>query len=214
MVIKLVVFDVNETLSDMSPLRERFGQVGAPETLFATWFAGVLRDGFALTAAGGYAEFRDVAAVGLRGLLGALDGWTSDLDVAVEHILAGVAGPNVHADVPDGTRRLHAAGLRLATLTNGSAALTETLLTRAGLRELFTALRAESLEAGTGRIPLCHRTFGYRSDRNAARGGSPLGYRRCPPGRTSSRMAAARCRDVPGGHDAADLRHRSYSRVG
>ena len=47
----VVVFDVNETLSDMSPMARRFADVGAPEHLAKLWFATLLRDGFALTAA-------------------------------------------------------------------------------------------------------------------------------------------------------------------
>ena len=39
---QVVVFDVNETLSDMAPLERRFEQVGAPAHLRATWFASVL----------------------------------------------------------------------------------------------------------------------------------------------------------------------------
>ena len=47
---RLLIFDVNETLSDMSPMAKRFEDVGAPAHLATTWFAGLLRDGFALTA--------------------------------------------------------------------------------------------------------------------------------------------------------------------
>lgn len=138
--LRLVLFDVNETLSDMSPLQVRFEQVGAPSHLFRAWFAGVLRDGFALTMLGQYASFRDVADSGLRELLGQLRGWDGDAAAATEHVLDGFAELEVHPDVPDGVRRMHDAGLRLATLTNGAAALTETLLNRAGIRDAFEAL--------------------------------------------------------------------------
>jgi 2-haloacid dehalogenase len=138
--IRLVLFDVNETLSDMAPLRRRFEEVGAPPLLFAVWFAGVLRDGFALTAAGGYASFRDIADAGLRGLFSQLQGWTGDAAGAAEYVLDGFAALDVHPDVPPGVRRLDADGFRLGTLTNGAAALTEQLLTRAGLREHFAAV--------------------------------------------------------------------------
>jgi 2-haloacid dehalogenase len=37
--ISVVLFDVNETLSDMTPLRQRLEDVGAPPQLFATRFA-------------------------------------------------------------------------------------------------------------------------------------------------------------------------------
>jgi 2-haloacid dehalogenase len=138
--IRVVLFDVNETLSDMAPLRRRLEEVGAPPQLFAAWFAGVLRDGFALTAAGGYASFRDIADAGLRGLLTQLHGWTGDPAHATQHVLDGFTDLDVHPDVPDGIRALRTAGLRLATLTNGAVPLTEQLLTRAGLREQFEAL--------------------------------------------------------------------------
>lgn len=138
--VRLVVFDVNETLSDMSPLRARFEEVGAPGHLAATWFAGVLRDGLALTAAGGYASFQAVAEAGLRALLPGLDGWHGDLDHAVARILDGFGDLGVHPDIPDGVRQLHAAGLRLATLTNGSATTAERLLSRAGLLDHFEAV--------------------------------------------------------------------------
>jgi 2-haloacid dehalogenase len=136
----LVLFDVNETLSDLSPLRTRFEEVGTPGYLLAAWFAGILRDGFALTAAGAYADFRQVADAGLRGLLADLPDWHGDLDQAVTHVLDGFDNLTVHPDVPDGVRALRAAGLRLATLTNGSTVTTERLLDRAGLRDCFEAL--------------------------------------------------------------------------
>jgi 2-haloacid dehalogenase len=50
--ISVIVFDVNETLSDMSPLGERFSEVGAPAELARLWFSTLLRDGFALAASG------------------------------------------------------------------------------------------------------------------------------------------------------------------
>jgi len=49
---ELLIFDVNETLSDMSPMVDRFEDVGAPSHVARSWFAGLLRDGFALTVVG------------------------------------------------------------------------------------------------------------------------------------------------------------------
>lgn len=53
----VVVFDVNETLSDMTPMAQRFTDVGAPADLATLWFATVLRDGFALTSLPALAEY-------------------------------------------------------------------------------------------------------------------------------------------------------------
>lgn len=132
MAITVVLFDVNETLSDMTPLRRRLGEVGIGEQQFGAWFAGVLRDGIGLTAAGGFGTFGDLAADGLRAL--------GASDQGVQHVLDGFEDVAAHPDVPEGVRALRAAGLRLATLTNGSVAITEQLLARAGLRAEFEAL--------------------------------------------------------------------------
>src|SRR5215207_9309142 len=66
---EVLVLEVNETLSDLEPMRERFEQVGLPGHALDAWFAATLRDGFALTAAGTYPAFRDVASGALRALL-------------------------------------------------------------------------------------------------------------------------------------------------
>ncbi|MGH3443730.1 MAG: hypothetical protein ACRDPB_00005, partial [Nocardioidaceae bacterium] len=57
----VIVFDVNETLSDLSPLAARFVAAGAPAHQAEIWFASVLRDGFALTAAGESRPFAEIA---------------------------------------------------------------------------------------------------------------------------------------------------------
>jgi 2-haloacid dehalogenase len=132
----VALLDVNETLSDLAPLAERFEQVGAPGDLLPTWFAATLRDGIALAASGRYADFPDVARGALRQLLARIEGLGPPLDEAAGHILAGIGTLPVHPDVEPGLRRLRDAGLRAATLTNGSAASAEGLLERAGVADL------------------------------------------------------------------------------
>ena len=135
----VVVFDVNETLSDMEPLSRRFADVGAPPMLLRVWFAGVLRDGFALTAVGASESFAVLAAEGLRTVLHGLP-LNRDLDSAVDHVLAGFAGLGVHPDVPDGIRAIRSAGCRLVTVSNGATEVADRLLTGAGVRGEFERL--------------------------------------------------------------------------
>ncbi|MEO5832746.1 MAG: haloacid dehalogenase type II [Nakamurella sp.] len=135
----VVVFDVNETLSDLEPLAHRFTEVGAPPLLMRVWFAGVLRDGFALAAVGAAGSFAVLAAEGLRGLLAGMP-LDRELDAAVDHVMAGFGALEVHPDVPDGVRALRSAGYRLVTLTNGASQVAERLLTGAGLRDEFDEL--------------------------------------------------------------------------
>lgn len=128
----VIVFDVNQTLSDMGPMAQRFEDVGAPTHLAEVWFAEVLRDGFALTAAGGTASFADIGGELLRDMLAdrRLD---RDLGEAVEHVLAGFGRLDVHDDVRSGLPALAALGIRIVTLSNGSASVAEGLLGRSGL---------------------------------------------------------------------------------
>ena len=134
--VDVVVLDVNETLSDMEPLRGRFSDVGAPEHLLDTWFASTLRDGFGLAASGTSRTFPEVGAAVLRGLLSALPGLRVPVEEAVGHVLAGFPTLGVHPDVPAGLQHMADAGLRLVTLTNGSLSLSEQLLERAGIAAL------------------------------------------------------------------------------
>ncbi|WP_432522732.1 haloacid dehalogenase type II [Kineococcus sp. SYSU DK006] len=135
----VVVFDVNETLSDTGPLADRFTGIGAPAHLAQLWFTTLLRDGFALTAAGASRPFADVGADALRTLLHGVE-LRCALDEAVEHVLSGFGRLPLHPDVAEGVRALRAGGHRLLTLTNGSARVSEQLLTAAGIREEFEAL--------------------------------------------------------------------------
>lgn len=137
--LSVVVFDVNETLSDMAPMAERFAAVGAPPGLVKVWFTGVLRDGFALTATGGSERFATIAADGARRLLAPLQ-LNVDVDEAVGAILSGLSALPLHPDVADGVRVLRQAGFRLVTLSNGSTQVADALLGAAGVRSEFEAL--------------------------------------------------------------------------
>lgn len=129
----IVVFDVNETLSDLTPLGERFAAAGADPGLARLWFASVLRDGFALTVTGDGPRFADVAAANLEVLL------PGRPDAAAD-IIAGFSDLPLHPDVLAGVAALREAGWRLATLSNGSIGVAESLLGTAGIRAEFEAV--------------------------------------------------------------------------
>ena len=136
---ELLVFDVNETLSNMAPMAGRFEDVGASAHLAKLWFAELLRDGFALTASGAIESFATLGAEALRVRLGG-EPLDRSLDDAVDHVMQGFSELSVHPDVVDGVRALSAVGIRLVTLSNGSTAVAEMLLQGAGLREVFERL--------------------------------------------------------------------------
>lgn len=135
----VMLFDVNETLSDMSPISQRFVDVGAPAHLAATWFAALLRDGFALTAAGSTASFAQLGVGVLRASLLGLP-LNRTIDEAIEHIMGGFDELTVHHDVHDGIPALAALDTRLVTLSNGAVTVAQRLFERAGLGEHFERL--------------------------------------------------------------------------
>lgn len=131
----VIVFDVNETLSDIAPLGEAFSRAGAPALNAPAWFAGVLRDGFALAATGGNARFAEIARDGLTRLLTGHN--VASVDAAADSIMAVLQDLGVHPDVVPGVEAL-APIADLITLSNGAASLAEALLGRAGVRQRFT----------------------------------------------------------------------------
>jgi 2-haloacid dehalogenase len=140
----VLVFDVNETLSDLSPLADRFAEVGLDRMLVRAWFAAVLRDGMALAVHGERAPFADLVRESLRSLFhvqgGERPSGERSMGVAVEHVMAGFLALPVHPDVVDGVRELSAQGLRLVTMSNGAASVAERLLEEAGIAGAFEHL--------------------------------------------------------------------------
>jgi 2-haloacid dehalogenase len=135
----VIVFDVNETLSDLSPLGARFVEVGASASAAPLWFASILRDGFALTAAGDNPPFAGVARELLLSQLSQV-ALNRSVEEAARHVMDGFASLELHADVASGVDQLQQEGFRLVTLSNGATSVAERLLTNGNLRECFDRL--------------------------------------------------------------------------
>ena len=136
----LIIFDVIETLSDMSPLQQRFEEVGLDAHEATTWFATLLRDGFALTVTGAKPSLASPARGSLEvSLAGHVPEQT--LEHAVLHIIESLSGLGVHGDVVDGVTALAEQSRRLATLSNGGTAVAEALFAAAGICDHFDQLR-------------------------------------------------------------------------
>ena len=68
MAVRVVAFDVKETLFSLDRLGPAFAAAGLDPAAVPLWFARPLRDGFALTAIGDCRPFADLAAQTLRAL--------------------------------------------------------------------------------------------------------------------------------------------------
>ena len=107
--IDVLVLDVNETLTDLESLRDGFVTAGLPAHSLDAWFAATLRDGFALTAAGAYADFRVVGGDVLASQLAAAG--IDPTEETINGVLSGFTRLPLHPDVEPGLRRLHESGV-------------------------------------------------------------------------------------------------------
>lgn len=146
---RVLLLDVNETLTDLAPMDDRFAAVlptGAPAgTLRRLWFARVLRDGFAMTAAAVEPSFGELAKVQAEQVLAMAD--ADDPAAGAEHVVAGMSALDLHPDVPEALRRLSAAGFRLVPFTNGGPDVAVAAFERSAVLGLFEA-RLSVVDAG------------------------------------------------------------------
>jgi 2-haloacid dehalogenase len=140
---RVLVFDVNETLLDMSALDPHFQRVFGDAAVRVEWFQTMLQSAFLLTITGPYKPFGEHFRAAL-----AITALRRDLRVSPEDeraILAGVRTLPAHADVRPALERLRSAGYRLAALTNSTAEVEKDQLKNAKLADLFEqALSADS----------------------------------------------------------------------
>ncbi len=127
-----VVLDVNETLfslETLDPLFEQWDLRGQRDL----WFTRTLRDGFALTAAGQYRSFPEVARQALVSLA------PDRVSVAeADELLSAFGSLEPHPEVRAALSLLRDSQVSVATLSVGNATNVERLFARAGLDDLVT----------------------------------------------------------------------------
>ena len=131
----LLVFDVNETLLDLTSLEPLFERVFGDGAVLREWFAQLILYSEALTLSGLYVPFGALGGGALR-MVGETRGVAigdGDVDALAEAVASMPALP----DVAPALERLRAGGYRLATLTNSAPGPSPTPLERAGLAQLF-----------------------------------------------------------------------------
>jgi 2-haloacid dehalogenase len=140
---RVLVFDVNETLLDLSALDPHFERVFGDASVRVEWFQTMLQSAFLTTITGPYKPFGEHFRAAL-----AITALRRDLRVSPEDeraILSGVRTLPAHADARPALERLRSAGYRLAALTNSTAEVEEAQLRNAGLADLFEkALSADT----------------------------------------------------------------------
>ena len=125
-----VVFDALGTLFQLRPLEERLEELGTPEGALDAWYERLLHSAAAVTLAGEFVPFAELARTTL-GTVAARLGVELDPDEVLP--LLELLPP--YPDARPAVERLDEAGLAWAVLTNGGAAATKALLEAAGLAD-------------------------------------------------------------------------------
>ncbi|GAA0220626.1 haloacid dehalogenase type II [Cryptosporangium japonicum] len=123
----LWIFDINETMLDLTPLDGVLGSPAAREE----WFALVIQGALVSAATSRYRNFAELGAASFRHLRGA-DASTAGLGATMRALPA-------HPDVAGGLGALRAAGHRLVALGNSPKAVIDAQLGHSGLEASFDA---------------------------------------------------------------------------
>ncbi len=132
---RVIVFDVNETLLDLAALDPAFARIFGDAVARREWFTQVLQSALTATVTAAYSDF---GAIGMAALaMTAARRGTALTDADRHAIREGMQRLPAHPEVRESLERLRAGGLRLAALTNSTAAVGEAQLANAGLRDCF-----------------------------------------------------------------------------
>ena len=133
---KVILFDVNETLLDMGPLKLAVNAAFGNKAAFNQWFGLLLQHSLVATVTDNYFAFATIADAALDMAAHMLQ--ERPLTHAEKQALtARLVQLPPHPDVPEGLRQLRAAGYRLAAFTNSTTAVLAEQLRYAGLTEYF-----------------------------------------------------------------------------
>lgn len=134
---EVVVFDVNETLLNLTELAQPFSAI-MPVELMGLWFTRMLHNSLVANATGCYDAFDRQGVDALIVTAGSVGISLSEAEAA--DFVAELQSLPPHPDVVPALERLAEGGFRLATLTNSSLSVLEQQMSNAGLTDFFDEL--------------------------------------------------------------------------
>lgn len=132
-----LIFDVNETLLDLTPLKETVGKaLGGRSDLLPLWFTTMLQYSLVHSLTDDYRDFAHVG-VGALMMIGEREGISIDRRAAEAAIVEPIRRLPAHPDVLPALEFLRGADFEIAALTNSSRDGVAAQLTNAGIIDLF-----------------------------------------------------------------------------
>ncbi|MFG1860728.1 haloacid dehalogenase type II [Microbispora bryophytorum] len=135
--VKVIAFDVNETLLDLRPLDLAFDRLGLGG-LRAQWFAQMLQISFVGGLTGDYVDFSTAQRAALS-MLAERQGLTVTSQEVTE-VVSLMSSLPAHPEVADALGRLRQSSLTLVALTNSPGPVAEAQVTGSGIRGHFDAV--------------------------------------------------------------------------
>lgn len=133
---KILFFDVNETLLDLTIMKESVGKaLNGKEELLPLWFTTMLQNSLVETVGNHYEDFGEIGAASLV-MVAANNDIQMSLEEAKEAI-SPIKSLPPHPEVKEALGKLKEDGYRLISLTNSSNAAVEKQFTNAGLLDFF-----------------------------------------------------------------------------
>jgi 2-haloacid dehalogenase len=135
---QLLIFDVNETLLDLSPLKQEINSLLESDSAFELWFGKLIQYAMVETMTGSYSDFGKIGVATLQMTAKSLS--KSISEEKINSTLSIISQLKPHADVLDGLDNLKEKGYRLVALTNGGTSTLKKQMAFSGLEEKFDAL--------------------------------------------------------------------------
>lgn len=137
---KVLFFDVNETLLDLSAVKKEVGNaLGGREDLLPLWFTIMLQYSLVVSASGTYEPFGHIGAAALQ-MVAANHNIEISKDNARRLIGESISKLPAHPEVKEALTKLKAAEYKLVAFTNSSKTLLKKQFENAGLTEYFDEL--------------------------------------------------------------------------
>ncbi|QWX85722.1 haloacid dehalogenase type II [Cellulophaga sp. HaHaR_3_176] len=134
---KVLFFDVNETLLDLTAMKKSVGEVlGGRPDLLSLWFTTMLQYSLVSTVGRQYNDFGIIGAAALQ-MVAANNNISLTEEEARESILTPIRSLPAHPEVKESLKRLKDAGYKLVSFTNSSNKGVETQFKNAGLTQYF-----------------------------------------------------------------------------